>query len=293
MAPKRSISNAGSGSRKSQRLVKLQPAQGANSILHYFSKSPTDKPAEISDTAISNPDNAREQDSQDLEVEEKEDLALTSEVEADDFSESDEDETCTSEADNAEEHQTPEAKYTARTEQIQIMLRHMGLPSDLFDPEAHTNWLSILLHTSSASDEVKQEIHEFSKKIKETTFPESTVDVVEWQQDDNRRSWHSHCPKMDDIWEEYLAGLVNILGENSDFKLSTMAKPSGPLGAVLHMQWHYPVDAKRRVSQGHHFRHVLDTNNRSLFQQEKKMGTPLNVSVSDMIPIRQPSRNPN
>ncbi|KAL6836309.1 hypothetical protein J3E69DRAFT_321121 [Trichoderma sp. SZMC 28015] len=121
-------------------------------------------------------------------------------------------------------------------------------------------WLGILLDVSMASDETKEAILDFSKRyvfldkvicskliiiirIQNMVFPESMIDVVQWHQDKDRQSWHTHCAKMDDI-----------LGDNSDFDLSTLAKPTGLFGAALHLQWHYPVDAKRQDGLQH--RHV-------------------------------------
>lgn len=51
-----------------------------------------------------------------------------------------------------------------RTEQVEIMLQEMGLPSDVFHPERRTNWLSILLQISSARDTTKQAIRDFAKR---------------------------------------------------------------------------------------------------------------------------------
>lgn len=127
-------------------------------------------------------------------------------------------------------------------------------------------------------------------RIEKIVYPDSAVSVVEWQDDKNRQSWHTHCQKMDVIWEEYLAKLTEIL-QDRDFDLATLAKPSGPFGAALHLQWHYPVDTAR--ADGLRFRHVLDPTNMSLIRQIKKLGTPPNVSVSDMIPIRQPAKDPD
>ncbi|KAL7963672.1 hypothetical protein V8C34DRAFT_319377 [Trichoderma compactum] len=104
-------------------------------------------------------------------------------------------------------------------------------------------------------------IRGFSKRLDKTVFPEAAIDIVAWHNDKSRQSWHTHCQKMDDIWDDYRASLADILGDDSDFDLSTMAKPSGPLGAVLHMQWHYPVNTATRV--GHQHRHVMDPNNMS------------------------------
>lgn len=43
---------------------------------------------------------------------------------------------------------------------------------------------------------------------------------------------------MDTAWDKYLEGLAEILGEEGgDFDITTLSKPSGPLGAILHMQW--------------------------------------------------------
>lgn len=96
---------------------------------------------------------------------------------------------------------------------------------------------------------------------------------------------------MDSIWHEFTTRLAGILGGH-DFDLSTLAKPSGPLGAVLHMQWHYPTNTKRRF-HGFDFRHVLDPSNRSLALQMKKIRAPSNISVSDMISIQQHASNPD
>lgn len=97
-----------------------------------------------------------------------------------------------------------------------------------------------------ASDETKEAILDFSKRyvllnkvtcstlisvirIQKMIFPESSTNVVQWHQDKDRQSWHTHCAKMDDIWEDYLTNFTKILGYKSDFDLSTLAKPTGPL----------------------------------------------------------------
>lgn len=43
---------------------------------------------------------------------------------------------------------------------------------------------------------------------------------------------------MDRLWEGYLEGLADILGRDSNFDITTLSKPSGPLGAALYMQWY-------------------------------------------------------
>lgn len=51
-----------------------------------------------------------------------------------------------------------------QTEQMDIMLREMGLPPNMFDPETRTNRLNMLFQVSSKGDVTKQVIHDFSGK---------------------------------------------------------------------------------------------------------------------------------
>ncbi|EHK22592.1 uncharacterized protein TRIVIDRAFT_60559 [Trichoderma virens Gv29-8] len=168
-----------------------------------------------------------------------------------------EEETLVSEIDKEE---TQEDTKTIRREQIEIALKEMGLLPNIFGSRDKYFQTQPLIQSNG-------------DKIKIGNLGES------------------HCPKMDDIWQDYLGKLKDILGDNSTFDISTLAKPSGPFGAALHFQWHYLVNTKRL--NGLKYRHVLDPSNPSLVRQIKKIGTPSNVSVSDTIPIRQPSRNPN
>ncbi|KAL5087711.1 hypothetical protein Trisim1_007575 [Trichoderma cf. simile WF8] len=202
MAPKRSAQHTPLTRSQNKRQAKEpdQEPRASNSILNYSSKLPTgtgaDEPStvEASDSApTTETQNGQvvicEKDSGGHDEEGEEDLK----------------EARIPETNAIEEEEPEESARMARTEQIQIMLDEMGLPSDIFDPEAHTNWLGILLDNM--------------------VFPESMIDVVQWHQDKDRQSWHTHCAKMDDI-----------LGDNNDFDLSTLAKPTGPFGAALHMQ---------------------------------------------------------
>lgn len=171
-----------------------------------------------------------------------------------------------------EEREAEEAaKETVLDGLIQITLKEMELPASIFDSDASINWLNLLLDKSSASDGTKDAIRNFSKRLDNTFVPKSAIDVTAFHNDKDRTSWHTHCEKIDDIWKTYLAGVVDILDDDTDFDLSTMAKPSGPLGAAMHIQWHYPVDIRTRV--GHQFRHVLDPHNMSLLRQLRKIAT--------------------
>ncbi|KAF3067895.1 hypothetical protein CFAM422_008564 [Trichoderma lentiforme] len=68
-----------------------------------------------------------------------------------------------------------------------------------------------------------------------------------------RTSWHTHCTSMDALWDEYVDDIRPIVEDLYD--TTTLAKPSGPLGAVLHIQWHYPTFATKKTNR--RFGHVL------------------------------------
>ncbi|KKP04584.1 hypothetical protein THAR02_03344 [Trichoderma harzianum] len=174
MAPKRSAPHAPVTRSQNKRLAKEW--SGANSILNYFSNdsAPTTE-TENGQVVIYEKDSDGPDDAEGEEDPEEADISGTNTIEE-------------------EEHE--ESARMARTEQIQIMLDEMGLPSDIFGPEAHTNWLGILLDVSMASDETKEAILDFSKRIQNMVFPESMIDVVQWHQDKDRQSWHTHCAKM-------------------------------------------------------------------------------------------------
>ncbi|KAK4060024.1 uncharacterized protein Triagg1_10925 [Trichoderma aggressivum f. europaeum] len=93
---------------------------------------------------------------------------------------------------------------------------------------------------------------------------------------------------MDALWDEYVDDIRPIVEDLYD--TTTLAKPSGPLGAVLHIQWHYPTFATKKTNR--RFRHVLDPCSPSLSQQAKKIGCSTSVSTSDMIPFRNKAKHP-
>ncbi|UKZ76925.1 hypothetical protein TrVFT333_004640 [Trichoderma virens FT-333] len=198
----------------------------------------------------------KETDVEDTDVDmDEEDEGLSSELEAV------EDEM---EAQEAQETDS-EDKYRQRQEILerrQKVLQQMNLPSDLLSGQI------------------------LGKKV----YPQSLVDVTDYRNDIDKAWWHSHCQEMDKAWEEYLEELANILGEETDFDISTLSKPSGPFGAVLHMQWHYPT--WKTAGSNFNFGHVMDPGNPSLRQQEKKIGHTPDVCTSDMIPIREDSKYP-
>ncbi|KAF3068752.1 hypothetical protein CFAM422_007788 [Trichoderma lentiforme] len=171
MAPKLSAPHAPLTRSQNKRQAKEpdQEPRASNSILNYFSKLPTgtgaDEPSETvlpPKPTVEASDSAPTTETQNGQVVicEKDSGGPNDEEGEEDLKEADIPETNT-----IEEEEPEESARMARTEQIQIMLDEMGLPSDIFDPEAHTNWLGILLDVSMASDETKEAILDFSKRI--------------------------------------------------------------------------------------------------------------------------------
>ncbi len=157
---------------------------------------------------------------------------------------------------------------------IPPVLASMNLPATMYAPG--TLWLDLLLEVCSARETTKEAIRQFSARkvilflflflqhtpnipcsIAEKTFPHSEVDVTAFINDTERETWHTHCPRMNGHWEDYCSELIEILG--NDIDITTLTKPSGPLGAVLHMQWNYPTWSTRKtnIKFGHVMVHFI------------------------------------
>ncbi|KAM0521295.1 hypothetical protein ACHAPE_002773 [Trichoderma viride] len=119
------------------------------------------------------------------------------------------------------------------------------------------------------------------------------MDTCAWseQQGEDRQDWDNYDGLASSKWEEFMGKLLVRLekGEFVDFYPSTMTKMSGSWGAVLHFAWHFPSYKAASTS----FAHVLDPSNSSLARQVKRIGTPLTVSTSDMIPILANAKKPD
>ncbi|KAL6904929.1 hypothetical protein GGI43DRAFT_432213 [Trichoderma evansii] len=164
-------------------------------------------------------------------------------------------------------------------------LKDMNLPPNLFESSC-TDWLETMLNVSEATPETKEEIRNFAQRLQENKFQESIINVLDWCKEKTRKNWHNQCPRMTALWEEYRAKIV----DNTEEDTTLMVKPSGALGAIMHVQWNYPTMATAESNKK--FGHVLDPSSRSLNFQTKKIGAPPNVSTSDMIPIREKAANP-
>ncbi|UKZ58197.1 hypothetical protein TrVGV298_012064 [Trichoderma virens] len=156
-------------------------------------------------------------------------------------------------------------KSTSRDKAWRSRLTSMGLPEDIIDSE-NVDWIKIFLLVSRATSETKAEIIQFVEEIRTRTYPTSLIDPTAFQNDVGRSIWHTHCLKMDEHWQEYLKELREILG--GSYPYNTMAKPSGPFGAVMHIQWHYPTNNTKKTNIS--FGHVVDSSNQSLLHQVKK-----------------------
>ncbi|PTB66336.1 hypothetical protein BBK36DRAFT_1141192 [Trichoderma citrinoviride] len=182
----------------------------------------------------------------------------------------------------------PETAIDSRQQSQDVLrkaLEEGELPADLFTADHH--WLSVLLSKADISMTIKAAIEEFQHSIQAQVFPQSSIDVMAFSKDEKRQSWHSHCPTIDQLWDQYLEAI-----KACDDKLDTsfMCKPSGPYGAVLYTQWHYPTFNTKKSHLK--FGHVLDTSNNSLALQSEKIGTPSSILCSDMLPIREDAKDP-
>ncbi|KAL7907775.1 hypothetical protein GGI35DRAFT_67149 [Trichoderma velutinum] len=107
-----------------------------------------------------------------------------------------------------------------------------GPAEDIIDNKT-TDWIKVFLTLACAAIETKADIVLFPAEIQKRTYPTSLIDSIAFQEDVHRSNWHTHCPKMDNHRQEYIADLQRIIGE---YHYNSMAKPSGPLGAVMHVQ---------------------------------------------------------
>jgi hypothetical protein len=125
-------------------------------------------------------------------------------------------------------------------EEVLAELKKQGFPDDLFTLSAEdVDWISLLLQHSTATPETTQDIREFINYINraETAYPTAIRDPVAFVSDVDRKTWHTHCPNIDALWEAFLTAVKKIIGDNL-YMFGSLAKPSGPLGAILYFQWY-------------------------------------------------------
>jgi hypothetical protein len=171
---------------------------------------------------------------------------------------------------------------TTTTEQpydLEESLKKMGIDISFMDKQAEFNWLSILLSMSTTSDALKDEIYEFITNLDHQVFDEAINDIDGFLSRTGG-GWDTHDPAIDTLWDDLLTRVKGLMGET--FPVAQMVKPSGPLKAICHIQWHYPTFATRNPDYGH----VMDHTNPSLRIQYLKMGLPRTVRTVDTIPMR-------
>lgn len=99
-------------------------------------------------------------------------------------------------------------------DEIRAELKNQGFPDDLFSLSAEdVDWISLLLQHSTASPETIQDIREFIIHINqaETPHPTAIKDTVAFVSDVDRKTWHTHCPNIDALWESFLTAVKRSL----------------------------------------------------------------------------------
>ncbi|KAM0241214.1 hypothetical protein ACHAPO_002017 [Fusarium lateritium] len=94
-------------------------------------------------------------------------------------------------------------------------------------------------------------------------------------------NWASHDREIDRAWEKFSNRIVELSGGKIDIR--TLSKPSGPFGAVLTTQWHYPTWTTSRPMYGM----TMDHTNASLRAQQAKFDIDDHIKTQDTIPIRE------
>ena len=186
-----------------------------------------------------------------------------------------------------------------------------GLPADTFDHESqYKGWLELLMSSSSADEGLRADVSKSVRGLDEHDFPQSLVDIDAFAADNTRKSWHTHCPHMDEDWHHLIESIHKIFPE---LKENEFTKPSGKKN-ITRMATSMPVFktvsneykanlnciAGARGSRGscqmnypsknssHLVNcHVVDPTNPSFnFQRGKMQGNPRQISTRDTIPIR-------
>ncbi|KAL7929743.1 hypothetical protein V8C35DRAFT_284080 [Trichoderma chlorosporum] len=146
---------------------------------------------------------------------------------------------------------------------FQEIFKDIAAPNDI-------DWSDIFFRMLPEASKIAKDVRLFVSQIRSREWPKSNVNPTAFIDD----------PRRD---------IQPLVGDS--YNMNSMAKPSGPFGAILYIQWHYPT--WRTNKKDINFRHVLDPNNPSLRQQFKKIGDSSSVSTSDMIPFRNTAQSPN
>jgi len=100
-----------------------------------------------------------------------------------------------------------------------------SLPADTFDHKSqYKGWLELLMSSSSADESLRADINKFIGGLDERDFPQSLVDIEAFTADNTRKSWHTHCPHMDEDWHRLIEKIHKILPE---LRENEFTKPSG------------------------------------------------------------------
>ncbi|RYP57684.1 hypothetical protein DL770_010609 [Monosporascus sp. CRB-9-2] len=163
------------------------------------------------------------------------------------------------------------------------VLNHLGISTKA------RSWAAILFELIE-DETLKPSIKQFVRKIHspEWTRGKSKEDVDEFLTT-RHRAWADHDPAVTTLWDDFRAKLGPLL-ESAPEKMvgfedgdGVLAKPSGPLHAILACIWHYPTFRTNKPYWGH----VLDKSNAFLNLQYRKTGPSRSILTLDQIPMRK------
>ncbi|RYP45901.1 hypothetical protein DL769_011429 [Monosporascus sp. CRB-8-3] len=163
------------------------------------------------------------------------------------------------------------------------VLNHLGISTEA------KSWGVILLELIE-DETLRPSIKQFIQRINspEWTRGESKEDVDEFLTS-RHRAWADHDPAVTTLWDDFRAKLRPLL-ESAPEKMvgfedgdEVLAKPSGPLHAILACIWHYPTFRTNKPYWGH----VFDKTNACLHLQHRKTGPSRSILTLDQIPMRK------
>ncbi|KAH0492196.1 hypothetical protein TgHK011_007158 [Trichoderma gracile] len=122
---------------------------------------------------------------------------------------------------------------SSKPSDLESTLKVLGAPI----LSGEVDWSEVLYSASGGTLELQQEIRDASS---------TKMDPVAFVEDVDRPSWHTHCDDMDTLWNQFISDIRPLVGD--DYDLSTLVKPSGAIGAVLHIQWRYPTFSTKKTN---------------------------------------------
>ncbi|SPJ75397.1 uncharacterized protein FTOL_05128 [Fusarium torulosum] len=157
------------------------------------------------------------------------------------------------------------------------LLAYMGLPAT-----DKISWASLFLDLCEPGDYILPLRRFLSDcKLRSSYRGESSEQVDAFLNRRDRDTWATHDAQIDTEWDRFAAEIVDLSQNN--IVLASLSKPSGPLNAVLTMNWHFPTWS----TQAPFWSHVMDPTNPSLRAQKEKYGLNSFIRTQNRLPIRE------